>query len=146
MNGIDGARYGRSIIYSILCFRWAHYYTLPAALLTVLADTLRLDIGQFSQILCSLRCRLRYIRNKMHHSWFCHERLLRVLDAFDQIYLPAACHRVRIICWERRSKCTLRCMYGQCYIKVFRQVQAERGQDSRDSERLRGSRCCRCLW
>lgn len=146
MNGTGGARYGRSTTCSTLCLRWVSYYTLPAALLTVLADTFCLDIRQLSQVLCPLRCRFRHIRDKVHHCRFRHERVPRVLDAFDQIHLSAPCHCVWIICWERRSKCPLRCMYWQCHIKVLRQVQAERGQDSRDSERLRGSRCCCGLW
>ena len=82
----------------------------------------------------------------MHHSRLCHERLPRVLDTFNQIHLPAACHCVWTVCWERRSKRPLRCMYGQCHIKIFRHVQAQRSQDSRNSECLRGSRGRGGLW
>ena len=146
MSGTDGARYGRSTICSILCFRWVYYCTLSIALLTLLADTLRIDIRQFGQILCPLRCRFRHFRDKVHHSGFRHERFLRVLDAFDQIYLPPARHCIGFVCWEGRAKCPLRCVYWECYIEILRQVQAQCGEDSRNSKRLRRSRRCCGLW
>ena len=70
-------------------------------------DYLCTDLCKSRQGLCSLRCRIRHIRDQVHHCGFRYERVSWILDAADQINLLAAGNRVGPLSRKRRAECTL---------------------------------------
>lgn len=59
-----------------------------------MVDPLCLHIRNLGQVICAIRRRLWYLRDKMHHCWFRHEGLPGCVDVADQVHRVAVGHRV----------------------------------------------------
>ncbi len=82
----------------------------------------------------------------MYYSRLRYERLPWLLDLGDKVGSTTFGHRLRAVCWERRTKCSLRGLHWQRHLQAVRKVQEECIKNSGNTECLRSRWSSSSFW